>query len=59
MPDLRMGELERGRAPQRFILLYALAWAGGSIAYTPFLSILLPARVEGTGAMFKCPPKAS
>lgn len=29
----------------RFLLLYALAWAGGSIAYIPFLTILLPVRV--------------
>lgn len=29
----------------RFILLYALAWAGCSIAYVPFLTILLPVRV--------------
>lgn len=28
------------------MLLYALAWAGGVIAYTPFLSILLPVRVS-------------
>ncbi|WP_164118543.1 MFS transporter [Sphingorhabdus sp. Alg239-R122] len=29
----------------RFLILYALAWAGGSIAYVPFLTILLPAHV--------------
>jgi len=29
----------------RFLLLYALAWAGGSIGYVPFLTILLPVRV--------------
>jgi MFS family permease len=29
----------------RFIRLYALAWAGGTIAYMPLLSILLPGRV--------------
>ena len=40
-----MAETARRARPQRFILLYALAWAGGSIAYTPFLSILLPVRV--------------
>lgn len=28
-----------------FLLLYALAWAGGSVAYVPFLTILLPVRV--------------
>ena len=34
------------RSPlDRFILLYALAWAGGTIAYTPLLTILLPVRV--------------
>ncbi|MGX7953423.1 MFS transporter [Tsuneonella sp. HG249] len=30
---------------ERFIALYALAWAGGSIAYTPFLTLLLPERI--------------
>lgn len=48
-----MPEPKRRASPQRFILLYALAWAGGSIAYTPFLSILLPVRVStlaGAGA---------
>lgn len=35
-----------GPAPLgRFVLLYALAWTGGSIAYTPLLTILLPVRV--------------
>lgn len=28
-----------------FLLVYALAWAGGAIAYTPFLTLLLPERV--------------
>ena len=41
-----MTEGKRRASPQRFVLLYALAWAGGSIAYTPFLSILLPVRVS-------------
>ncbi|WAT17557.1 MFS transporter [Aurantiacibacter sp. MUD11] len=31
----------------RFMLLYALAVAGGAMAYVPFLTILLPVRVEG------------
>ena len=35
------------QAPRRFLLLYALAWAGASIAYVPFLTILLPVRVQG------------
>ncbi len=29
----------------RFLLLYALAWAGGAVAYVPFLTVLLPVRV--------------
>lgn len=33
------------RQTNRFLLLYALAWAGGSIAYVPFLTILLPVKV--------------
>ncbi len=30
----------------RFLLLYALAWGGGAVAYVPFLTILLPLRVS-------------
>jgi MFS family permease len=33
------------RQSNRFLLLYALAWAGGSVAYVPFLTILLPVKV--------------
>jgi MFS family permease len=29
----------------RFLVLYALAWAGGAAAYIPLLTVLLPARV--------------
>lgn len=29
----------------RFMWLFALAWAGGAVAYVPFLTILLPLRV--------------
>ncbi len=39
---------ERSQAPaelKRFMLLFALAWAGGAVAYVPFLTILLPLRV--------------
>jgi predicted MFS family arabinose efflux permease len=32
------------KAP-RFLWLFALAWAGGAIAYVPFLTILLPLRI--------------
>lgn len=42
-----MAELpSASRQSIRFMLLYALAWAGSAIAYTPFLSILLPVRVS-------------
>lgn len=34
------------RQLRRFLLLYALAWAGGSVAYVPFLTILLPVKVS-------------
>jgi MFS family permease len=41
---------EAGSAQQRqstrFLLLYALAVAGGAVAYVPFLTILLPMQVE-------------
>lgn len=30
---------------RRFLWLYALAWAGGAVAYVPLLTILLPLRV--------------
>lgn len=33
------------RQTTRFLLLYALAAAGGAIAYVPFLTLLLPARM--------------
>ncbi len=37
-----------GGAPQslRFLLLYALAAAGGAVAYVPFLTVLLPVKVQ-------------
>lgn len=38
---------ETERRNKRFLLLYALAWTGASIAYIPFLTILLPVRVTG------------
>lgn len=34
-----------GTHSPRFLWLFALAWAGGSVAYVPFLTILLPLRV--------------
>ena len=46
-PGPRLREVRRG-APdgtRRFLWLFALAWAGGAIAYVPFLTILLPLRV--------------
>lgn len=39
-----------GRQSLRFMLLYALAAAGGAMAYVPFLTILLPVRVEAMAA---------
>jgi len=35
-------------ASDRFLWLFALAWAGGAVAYVPFLTILLPLRVVAT-----------
>ena len=37
---------DQPRQPARFLAFYALAWAGGATAYVPFLTVLLPARVE-------------
>lgn len=39
------GEAQRS-APVLHLLLYALAWGGGSVAYIPFLTLLLPVRIE-------------
>ncbi|MFC3309963.1 MFS transporter [Blastomonas aquatica] len=36
---------DTARPSPGFLLLYALAYAGGVIAYTPFLMLMLPARV--------------
>lgn len=44
-PERALPEPTNSAEADRFVLLYALAWAGGSIAYTPLLSILLPVRV--------------
>ena len=35
----------RHRQTSRFLWLYALAAAGGAVAYVPFLTLLLPVRV--------------
>lgn len=40
-----MAEASEPRQSTRFLLLYALAAAGGAIAYVPFLTILLPVRM--------------
>lgn len=40
-----MAEALQSRQSTRFLLLYALAAAGGAIAYVPFLTILLPVRM--------------
>ena len=36
---------KHSKQSRRFLWLYALAWSGGAVAYVPFLTILLPARV--------------
>ena len=36
---------ERDNQTRKFLILYALAWAGGAVSYVPFLTILLPVRV--------------
>lgn len=41
-----MAEPPGQRQDLRFLLLYALALAGGAVAYVPFLTILLPMRIE-------------
>jgi MFS family permease len=33
------------KQPAIFLWLYAIAWAGGAVAYVPFLTILLPVRL--------------
>ncbi|WP_309621715.1 MFS transporter [Novosphingobium sp.] len=40
-----MADAAPAARPDTFVLLYALAWAGGAIAYTPLLMILLPSHV--------------
>ncbi|MFN3468758.1 MAG: MFS transporter [Novosphingobium sp.] len=48
----RMGAPEA--ADRRFLALYALAWAGSTVAYVPFLTLLLPmhvARLAGSDAV--------
>ncbi|CAN5150455.1 MFS transporter [soil metagenome] len=56
-PERSETKLQRGRVSvrpadavprlsTRFIWLYALAWGGGVIAYAPFLTLVLPLRVE-------------
>ncbi|MEZ5681718.1 MAG: MFS transporter [Erythrobacter sp.] len=40
-------ETRHHRQSARFLWLYALAAAGGAVAYVPFLTILLPERVAG------------
>ncbi|WP_284124991.1 MFS transporter [Parerythrobacter aestuarii] len=39
------GAVPETRQSTRFLLLYALAAAGGAVAYVPFLTVLLPVRV--------------
>lgn len=46
-PMPRQDDLKADRRSNRFLFIYALAWAGGSIAYIPFLTLLLPLHVSG------------
>ncbi len=39
------GPLDQPRQHHAFLLLYALAWAGGAVAYIPLLTLLLPMRL--------------
>jgi MFS family permease len=39
------GNADAEAASPRLLWLFALAWAGGAVAYVPFLTILLPLRV--------------
>lgn len=48
-----MPDTGRPGASERFVLLYALAWAGGTIGYTPLLTILLPVQVAGLAGAAK------
>lgn len=50
MSGRRTTDSGSARQSTRFLLLYALAVAGGSIAYVPFLTILLPVTIEQVSA---------
>lgn len=41
------------RRPPGWLLLYALAWGGGVVAYTPLLTLLLPLRIAAIGPVDK------
>ena len=41
-----MGIERQDKLPSIYIFLYALAWAGGAVAYTPFITILLPVKIS-------------
>ena len=46
--DRSPGVIDHSEAARirRFTMLFALAWAGGAIAYTPLLTILLPGQIS-------------
>lgn len=46
MAERQAAVTDPGRQSTRFLLLYALAVAGGAMAYVPLLTILLPVMVE-------------
>ncbi len=43
--------IDRPRGQFKVLWLFALAWAGAAIAYMPFLTILLPVRIEALAAV--------
>lgn len=45
----RPSDLDGSRRSGGYLLLYALAWGGGVIAYAPLLSLLLPLRITELG----------
>lgn len=46
MADRAALEPDEGLQSRRFLYLYTLAWAGGSISYVPFLTLLLPLQIS-------------
>ncbi len=41
-----MDSMQSNKLPSIYLILYALAWAGGTVAYTPFITVLLPVKIS-------------